>query len=464
MRLKIFCSLLLLAAVSGAAQAQEIKTERGINQSLLKVIKSDIEDKYLDTDSHTSKLDESYKEAYELIGKSSSRDEMARIIGLFLIGINDPRIFYVPRITNVDADYQWTLDLVGNSIYVKDLDIESDAYAKGIRPGDRIYMLEGYILSRENFWKVKSLYEILSPQESLDVIIVKPSGSKYEVKFNAKVTISNVLEDFTLSQNRNRLIPDETSFEEKVKPKFYEKINGLLICRFSSFLIQPISVEKLLDKTNKKEAFILDLRGAGGIAVKALELRIRLNRETGAYWTRTALPQTIEHDNGDLDTLKLMVGSFLRSGQPIGELKRRKSSEKLTASSLASGHFSGKIAVLVDSETSGVAEVFARLVQLEKRGVVLGDVTSGRTVETKFSTHSSWETFGSPFGLQVPVSEIVMMNGDRLNEKGVVPDQLVLPSQSDLAKKKDPALSRAAELMGFKLSPEEAGLVFAPGK
>ena len=456
--------ILLFAMVLSGTQAQEVKTERSINQSLLKVIKTDIEAKYLDTGSHFAKVDSSYKEAHDLIAKSSSRNEMARIIGLFLIGLNDPRIFFLPRNTNVDVDYQWTLDLIGNSVYVKDLILGSDAYAKGIRQGDRIYMLEGYILSKENFWKIRSIYEILSPQESLSVIIVKPNGKKYQVNFKAKVTVSNVLEDFTLSQNRNQMIPDESNYEEKVKPKFNNEVKGLLICRFPSFLVESISVEKLLDKANDSRALILDLRGAGGIAAKALELRIRLNRETGAYLVRELGRHVIDRDDGDLETLKLITASLLHAGQPIGELRSRKGSEKLTANTSPKDAFSGKIAVLVDSETSGAAEVFARLIQLEKRGIILGDVTAGRSVKTNFIAHSSWATFTSPFGLQIPVAEIVLMNGDRLNDKGVTPDQIISPTQSDLAKRSDPVLARAAEQLGFKLSPEDSGKIFEKKK
>lgn len=464
MRKDSLCLALLLAMFfNGIAPSQDLKTERGINQALLKVLKSDIEDKYFDTGSHTSMLDSRFKEAYDLIGRSSSTNEMARITALFVIALNDPRIFFLPRNTNVQVNYQWSLELIGDSAYVADLDAKSDAYAKGIRRGDRIYMLEGYILSRENFWKVKTLLEIQSPQDSLDAIVVKPNGRKYEIKFNAKVAVSNVLEDFTLTQNRNRLLPDETDYEEKAKPKFYDQIPGLLICRFGSFLVEPISVEKLLDKAHNNEALILDLRGAGGISAKAWELRIRLDRETVAYFPEE-WGQNIDQDDGDLNTLQFLVSGIFHPRQSIGEIRGKKGTEKLMAKAAINSQFSGKLVVLVDSETAGAAEIFARFVQLEKRGTIIGDVTSGRSVKTKFLSHSSWETFGSPFGMQVPVAEITLNGGDRINEKGVIPDQLILPTQSDLAMQKDSAMERAAELLGFKLSPGEARKLFVVGK
>ncbi|MEP6788209.1 MAG: S41 family peptidase [Acidobacteriota bacterium] len=293
---------------------------------------------------------------------------------------------------------------------------------------------------------------------------MKPDGKKYKVNFKAKVTVSNVMEDFTLSQNRNQMIPDETDYEERIKPKFDDQFKGLLICRFPSFLVEPISVEKLLDKANHNRALILDLRGAGGIVAKALELRIRLNRENVDYIVPELGKHAIDRDDGDLETLKLITASLLRAGQPIGELKSRKGTEKLKAYTNPSEAFSGKIAVLVDNETSGAAEVFARLIQLEKRGIILGEVTAGRSVKTSFLVHSSWVTFTSPFGLQVPSAEIVLANGDRLNEKGVTPDQIMSPSQSDFVKGNDPVMASAAQQLGFTLSPEDAGKIFEKKK
>ena len=122
--------------------------------------------------------------------------------------------------------------------------------------------------------------------------------------------------------------------------------------------------------------------------------------------------------------------------------------------------FAGSLVVLVDSQSGSAAELFARVVQLEKRGTVLGDRTAGSVMEA--------EVFSDQLGLDrvifyaalITTSDLIMADGKSLEHTGVVPDELLLPSPDDLAGQRDPVLARTAERLGVKLSPEQAGTFF----
>ena len=110
--------------------------------------------------------------------------------------------------------------------------------------------------------------------------------------------------------------------------------------------------------------------------------------------------------------------------------------------------------VLIDSRSASASEVFARGVQIEKRGQIVGDASAGEVMTSKFYALDSEELLG---GISVTVGDLMMSDGQRLEGTGVVPDFTNLPNGRHLNEGSDPVLAFAASLCGVVLSKEEAG-------
>jgi len=205
--------------------------------------------------------------------------------------------------------------------------------------------------------------------------------------------------------------------------------SDLIVCRLGSFNIESEAVDKMMKRISGHKSLVFDLRGNPG---------------------------------GRVDTLERFVGYFFDHEVKVGDFKMRKESKEIKVKPRKPNAFSGNLIVLVDSQSSSAAEIFARLVQLEKRGTVVGDHSSGRVMQSRRYDYEL-EGSGDPvlYGLMITDADIVMTDGKSLEWVGVAPDKLILPTGDDLINRRDPALAYAVTLAGVKLEPEKAGRLFA---
>jgi C-terminal processing protease CtpA/Prc len=114
----------------------------------------------------------------------------------------------------------------------------------------------------------------------------------------------------------------------------------------------------------------------------------------------------------------------------------------------------------VDSNSGSASELFARFVQIEQRGVVIGDNSAGAVMMSKGVAMSMGVDSIIPYGMNLTRADVIMTDGKSLEHVGVVPNLEVIPTGADLAAQRDPALAAALQLLGHTVTPEETGRMF----
>ncbi|HEY4426549.1 MAG TPA: S41 family peptidase [Pyrinomonadaceae bacterium] len=138
----------------------------------------------------------------------------------------------------------------------------------------------------------------------------------------------------------------------------------------------------------------------------------------------------------------------------------RKESKSMVAKTRGDDGFKGRLFVLVDSNSGSASELLARVVQLEKRGTVLGDLTAGKVMRSRLYPHQVGLDVVVFYGVSVTDADLIMSDGKSLEGLGVSPDQVLLPTAEDIRLQKDSVLSRAVAMAGGTLDPAEAGKLF----
>jgi len=457
----LFFTIFVFLLIPNALNAQNLKSERGLHQNILKVLKDGIQDKYYDANFGGIKIEEQYKLANDSINSATSGGQMMNIIAGFLFQFEDSHLFFLPPAKTIKIEYGWEMAIVGDKAFVSKVDAESDAAQKGVKVGDQIYMVEGFIPRRTDFWKLRYQFEVLNPQPSLNVILIKPSGNKYRVELKAKVTENKVLYYYHDFDSRNFLIEEQITIGKETKQLTNDKISGLFIWKLPSFEISTTAINKIFDRASKSKALILDLRGNDEFSALFWKSRVRLNRMSGFIPAVSRnRDDTLESDDAYLKTLTELIGNLFNKEINVGERRKRKEVKELTAKPRGKDYFSGQIVVLIDGETGSASEILARIIQLEKRGKVIGDQSAGTVMETKFYSYEGVIDLNTPYGMNISTADIVMSDGRRLEKVGVTPDEKLLPTAFDFVNNRDPVMARAVKILGFELTPEQAAKIF----
>lgn len=226
-------------------------------------------------------------------------------------------------------------------------------------------------------------------------------GEIYEGK-----QIDLVFEDIEKKQHTAKLSANWAIFKKVRVARFIENNIGYL--KFEEFENEMSKwLEKELQKLKTANGIVIDLR---------------------------------ENHGGYLEEVKKCLALFFNQDIEFGTFIERNGKAKSPKIKAKRGKgFNGKIVVLVDDESFSGAEIFARLIQENSRGLIIGKQTKGLVLNSI--------EFGLPADFRVSIAfrDYISPKGYRIEGTGVKPDIEIPVTVADLLNSRDRVLEKALE-------------------
>lgn len=422
---QLFISL-LVASVLLLGQTKDMSNEeRNQVDSMLLKISSDVPKHYYDPSLHGVDWKAKISLAREQVKQEKSLNMAMAHIAAALDSLNDTHTFLIPPRRPYVLDHGWATQMIAEKCFVTRVRPNGDADTHGVKPGDQLLAINGYRIGRDNLHKIEYAFNALRPLSQLTVTLRDPQGQERKTVLEAAFRQRVHMRDLDANTIQNMQLDEEDwSREQAIRTVAYGK--DLLIAKLPSFMFGPGEVDKLISASSKHKALILDLR---------------------------------QNPGGDVEVLKAVVGSLFDRDIKICDRVGRDSTKPMVAKS--NHHpFDGKLFVLIDSKSASASELLARVVQLEKRGIVIGDRSSGSVMEAKQYSYASGLDMLMFYGASITDANLIMADGQSLEHVGVTPDEVAIATPVDLASGRDTVLAHAAELAGVRITPEDAGRIF----
>src|SRR5580704_12774239 len=393
-------------------------------QQMLDAVEKDIKENYYDVGMHGVDLDNDFASERRKIAEAKSQNEALLHVAGAVAALKDSHTRFRPPVAPYGVDYGWRMQAFGESdCYVTAVRPGSDAEAKGLKAGDQVVSLNGITLTRQDIGYVEYGYKIF-PQSGLHLVTKSPSGQERPL-----VVMAKILPGQPVVRRSDFMTWLRANHREEDRSRYHKVGEQVLFWKLPDFFLDPSDLDGPLSKIRPFSTVVLDLRGNPG---------------------------------GRVEVLDKLIGGFFDHDVKVGDRKERKTSEVQIAKSRGGKSFTGKLVVLVDSRSSSAAEIFARVVQLEKRGPVIGDRSAGAVMEARPFPFSQGAAFGEylPYGVEVTVADLKMTDGNSLEHHGVIPDETLLPTPEEVAAGADPQLARALQAAGVNMSSSAAGQLF----
>lgn len=398
--------------------------------SMLKNVKNAIKKDYYDPNFRGMDIEARFKTAEEKLKTTETLGQAFSVIAQAVIDLNDSHTRFYPPARNAITEYGWRMKMFGDKAFITAVKEGSDAAAKGLKVGDEVLTLNGFRPSRSEMWKMIYYFQSLNPQTKLNLDVRSPNQERRQLEIASKITELKRIVNFNDSIDFNEFVREGDKLAAANK-HYFKDVGRALIWKMPDFVFDPSQVGGFMNRANGKPTLILDLRSNPG---------------------------------GYVVTLEKLAGYFFDKDIKIADVKGRKPMDSQMAKTVGGDVFSGKVIVLIDSNSGSAAEIFARLIQIEKRGIVLGDISAGAVMQSRGVGFDAGSSTVISYGMNLTRADVIMTDGKSLEHVGVTPDEVIIPSGEDLANLRDPVMARALLLAGTQIDASTAGKLFPQEK
>ncbi|MBO0723180.1 MAG: PDZ domain-containing protein, partial [Blastocatellia bacterium] len=359
---------------------------------ILDFINITLRENYYDPNYHGIDLDAHFKSFREKLKQSKSDQESMVILAASLLEFNDSHTVFLPPAFEEKMDPGWTMMMIGETCVINKVDPQSDAEKKGLKAGDIVLSVDGAKPLRKDLWKIDYLFRRLNPLKIRQLVVQSPGENPHVV------TAAVHTEKYRLRTEA------EVQQEHKQARQRYLEMVYRISDDVGLWKIPEVEdyddkgIDQILDKIKGYKKLVLDLRGNPG---------------------------------GQASIASLILGCLFNRNVEAAEMKYRKKSVTFMVKPHKKGAFEGELVALVDSKSASAAEMLARVIQLEKRGKVMGDLTAGKVIGSNiFTTHYALDPNSvvkaiAVYGVQLSVVDLIMSDGKSLEGIGVQPDELL---------------------------------------
>ena len=403
-------------------RADDVGQKRAKGVKLVRQVQKLLEQHYYDRSYRGLDLVARFRTAEAQMAAAPSTLGTYAVIAGALADLHDSDTFLIPPFMRQRAiDPGWSMQMVGETCRIVALRPGSAAETSGLVVGHAVEAVEGVRPTRDNLANMRYSLEVLFPRPEVRVAVAGEGQHARDliVKGDPWPEVRHV--------NASGFGDDVIGRLRRRAPDRVADVGPVLVWKPGTLPADAgRSLSQVLDRARRTSNLVLDLRG---------------------------------YTASDLAVLGAITGLF-GPGEEVARVRTAKGTETVKADA---GHaaFSGTAAVLIDSDTAAVGEVAARWLQMKGRARVLGDRSAGaprlsrgyplNPSEVRFSSGGRSTislTQMATHGMSLSHAVLSMPDGGSLEGVGVVPDEIVLPSPSDLVAGRDPALARAIAAAG----------------